>query len=135
MSHGNRHAYVPAFDGLRGVAILPVLLLHVGASVLPSGPLLSQLTRGWYGVDLFFVLSGFLITWILQGEIAATGTIDLKRFYGRRFLRLGPAYLSMLTAVKRDEDLAHRGRRRGRSPGVRIGRRPVHTEDRARRGP
>ena len=99
MSHGNRHAYVPAFDGLRGVAILPVLLLHVGASVLPSGPLLSQLTRGWYGVDLFFVLSGFLITWILQGEIAATGTIDLKRFYGRRFLRLGPAYLSMLTAV------------------------------------
>src|SRR5215469_11210899 len=99
MSHGNRHAYVPAFDGLRGVAILPVLLLHVGASVLPNGRLLSQLTRGWYGVDLFFVLSGFLITWILQGEIAATGTIDLKRFYGRRFLRLGPAYLSMLTAV------------------------------------
>jgi peptidoglycan/LPS O-acetylase OafA/YrhL len=45
MSHENRHAYVPAFDGLRGVAILPVLLLHVGASVLPNGPLLSQLTR------------------------------------------------------------------------------------------
>jgi peptidoglycan/LPS O-acetylase OafA/YrhL len=99
MSHENRHAYVPAFDGLRGVAILPVLLLHVGASVLPNGPLLSELTRGWYGVDLFFVLSGFLITWILQSEIAATGTINLKRFYSRRFLRLGPAYLSMLTAV------------------------------------
>jgi peptidoglycan/LPS O-acetylase OafA/YrhL len=99
MSQENRHVYVPAFDGLRGVAILPVLLLHVGASVLPNGPLLSELTRGWYGVDLFFVLSGFLITWILQGEIAATGTIDLKRFYRRRFLRLGPAYLSMLTAV------------------------------------
>jgi peptidoglycan/LPS O-acetylase OafA/YrhL len=99
MSHENRHAYVPAFDGLRGVAILPVLLLHVGASVLPNGPLLSELSRGWYGVDLFFVLSGFLITWILQGELAATGTINLKRFYCRRFLRLGPAYLSMLTAV------------------------------------
>ena len=98
MSHENRHAYVPAFDGLRGVAILPVLLLHVGASVLPNGPLLSELTRGWYGVDLFFVLSGFLITWILQGEMAATDTIDLKRFYSR-FLRPGPAYLSMLNAV------------------------------------
>jgi peptidoglycan/LPS O-acetylase OafA/YrhL len=78
---------------------LPVLLLHVSASVLPNGLLLSELTRGWYGVDLFFVLSGFLITWILQSEIAATGTINLKRFYSRRFLRLGPAYLSMLTAV------------------------------------
>lgn len=90
---------MPAFDGLRGVAILPVLLLHVGATSLPNGPLLFQLTRGWYGVDLFFVLSGFLITWILTGEMEATGTIDLKRFYGRRFLRLGPAYVSMLVAV------------------------------------
>ena len=96
---GNRPGYVAAFDGLRGVAILPVMFLHVGASVLPQGRLLFLLTRGWYGVDLFFVLSGFLITSILAGEIEATGSIDLKRFYGRRLLRLGPAYLSMLLAV------------------------------------
>jgi peptidoglycan/LPS O-acetylase OafA/YrhL len=103
-----RHAYVPAFDGLRGVAILPVMLLHVGADSLPNGPLLYQLTRGWFGVDLFFVLSGFLITWILTAEVEATGTIDLKRFYGRRVLRLGPAYISMLVAVLVGAALLHR---------------------------
>src|SRR5215472_933041 len=98
MSHENRHAYVPAFDGLRGVAILPVLLLHVGASVLPNGPLLSQLTRGWYGVDLFFVLSGFLITWILEGNHCHRHHRP-EAILRPPFLRLGPAYLSMLTAV------------------------------------
>ncbi len=95
----DRHTYVPAFDGLRGIAILPVVLLHVGVSTLPDGRLLFELTRGWYGVDLFFVLSGFLITRVLLAEIDATGAIDIKRFYFRRFLRLGPAYVSMLTAV------------------------------------
>ena len=98
MEH-QRHTYVPAFDGLRGIAILPVIFLHVGAISLPGGALLFQLTRGWYGVDLFFVLSGFLITWILQRELEATGTIDLRKFYRRRFFRLGPAYISTLTAV------------------------------------
>ena len=96
---GDRHSYVPAFDGLRGVAILPVILLHVGVNTLPHSRLLYELTRGWYGVDLFFVLSGFLITWILLTEIDASGTIDIGRFYGRRFLRLAPAYVSMLIAV------------------------------------
>src|SRR5215475_6331069 len=105
---GDRHAYVPAFDGLRGVAILPVVLLHVGAMTLPNGPLLFELTRAWYGVDLFFVLSGFLITWILLTEIDATGTIDLRRFYGRRFLRLAPAYVTMLTAVLAGAVILHR---------------------------
>lgn len=94
-----RHTYVPAFDGLRAVAIVPVVLLHVGVASLPNGPLLSQLSRGWYGVDLFFVLSGFLITWILLAEIDTSGTIDLQRFYGRRFLRLAPAYMTTLIAV------------------------------------
>jgi hypothetical protein len=87
----NRHTYIPAFDGLRGVAILPVILLHVGATTLPSGGLLYELSRGWYGVDLFFVLRGFLITWILLSEIEATGNLDLGHFYRRRFLRLAPA--------------------------------------------
>jgi peptidoglycan/LPS O-acetylase OafA/YrhL len=97
--NGTRHTYVPAFDGLRGVAILPVVFLHVGVSSLPNGSLLYQLSRGWYGVDLFFVLSGFLITWILDAEIDASGTIDLKRFYARRVLRLAPAYVSTLLVV------------------------------------
>lgn len=104
----SRHTYVPAFDGLRGVAILPVPMLHVGATVLPNGSLLRKLTRGWYRVELFFVLSGFLITRILAGEIEAIGTIDLKRFYGRRVLRLGPAYLSMLAAVTAGALMVHR---------------------------
>jgi peptidoglycan/LPS O-acetylase OafA/YrhL len=96
---GDRHTHVRAFNGLRGVAVLPVVLLHVGVQVLPDNALLRELTRGWYGVDLFFVLSGFLITRILLGELEATGTIDVKRFYFRRLLRLIPAYVSMLTAV------------------------------------
>lgn len=97
--HSDRQTYVPAFDGLRGIAVLPVVLLHVGASVLPDSALLRALTRGWYGVDLFFVLSGFLITKILVRELDATGTIAVGRFYYRRFLRLMPAYVTMLTAV------------------------------------
>lgn len=93
------HSYVPAFDGLRGIAVLPVVMLHVGVDSLPQGALLVQLTRGWYGVDLFFVLSGFLITRVLLAELDETGTIGIARFYQRRVLRLGPAYLSMLLAV------------------------------------
>jgi peptidoglycan/LPS O-acetylase OafA/YrhL len=96
---GDRHNYVPAFDGLRGIAVVPIVLLHVGASVLPDNRLLRELTRGWYGVDLFFVLSGFLITRILLAEIEKTGTISVGRFYYRRFLRLMPAYVTMLTTV------------------------------------
>jgi peptidoglycan/LPS O-acetylase OafA/YrhL len=52
--------------------------------------------RGWYGVDCFFVLSGFLITWILAGEFERIGTIRVQRFYVRRVLRLQPAYFSSL---------------------------------------
>jgi peptidoglycan/LPS O-acetylase OafA/YrhL len=95
----DRHTYIPAFDGLRGIAILPVILLHVGVTTLPSDGLLYELSRGWYGVDLFFVLSGFLITWILLSEIEATGGLDLGHFYRRRFLRLAPAYVTTLLAV------------------------------------
>jgi peptidoglycan/LPS O-acetylase OafA/YrhL len=79
--------------------VLPVLMLHVGVNSLPQSDLLLELTRGWYGVDLFFVLSGFLITRILLAELDETGTIGIARFYQRRVLRLGPAYVSMLLAV------------------------------------
>jgi len=77
--------HVPALDGLRGIAILLVLAYHSGF-----------IRGGWLGVDLFFVLSGFLITSLLLSERAATGTVSLGSFYRRRAFRLVPALLSML---------------------------------------
>jgi peptidoglycan/LPS O-acetylase OafA/YrhL len=77
---------VPALDGLRGVAILLVVGRH--AFLTPIG--------GGYGVDLFFVLSGFLITSLLLAERDATGTIGFRHFYARRARRLVPALTAML---------------------------------------
>jgi peptidoglycan/LPS O-acetylase OafA/YrhL len=72
--------YNPALDGLRAVAILLVLICHAGG--LPGGLI---------GVDVFFVLSGYLITSILLIELRQTGEISLSNFYWRRALRLFPA--------------------------------------------
>jgi peptidoglycan/LPS O-acetylase OafA/YrhL len=80
----------PALDGLRGLAILMVLLSH-----MPS----LGLNGGFYGVDLFFVLSGFLITSLLLEEWRVTGAISLKAFYARRALRLLPALVVVLIVV------------------------------------
>ena len=88
-----QHVYVPAFDGLRCLCILMVIVDHVWTEVsAPDSWYHDVARRGWYGVDVFFVLSGFLITWILASEYDATGSISLRRFYWRRFLRLMPAY-------------------------------------------
>jgi peptidoglycan/LPS O-acetylase OafA/YrhL len=89
--------YIPAFDGLRAVSIIAVIFFHV----VSGGPpwLRDAAHRGWYGVDVFFVLSGFLITWILAAEVEKTGTINLQRFYIRRVLRLQPAYFVGLLAT------------------------------------
>ncbi|WP_165071174.1 acyltransferase family protein [Paludisphaera rhizosphaerae] len=76
--------YVAALDGLRALAVGSVMFAHAGY------PLIREL--GWLGVDLFFVLSGFLITSLLIEERRATGGIDLARFWGRRLLRLMPTY-------------------------------------------
>lgn len=76
------HRYYPALDGLRTVAVGIVICAHGGVAWFRSGGV---------GVDIFFVLSGFLITTILSGEFARTGTISFKNFYARRFLRLAPA--------------------------------------------
>jgi peptidoglycan/LPS O-acetylase OafA/YrhL len=75
--------YLPALDGLRAFAILTVMLNHLKTKPLFPG--------GNIGVDLFFVLSGFLITALLVQEWAGAGSISLKRFYLRRALRLLPA--------------------------------------------
>src|SRR3954452_21970265 len=77
--------HVPALDGLRGIAIAIVVGYH--AFGFPLG--------GWLGVDLFFVLSGFLITTFLLAEHAAPGTVRLRAFYVRRAPGLHPA-LSVL---------------------------------------
>lgn len=85
-----RLEYLPQLDGLRAVAVLAVLLFH-GAAGWSSG--------GFLGVDLFFVVSGYLITALLLGESTATGTVDLRGFYVRRIRRLLPALFGVVTAV------------------------------------
>ncbi|MEP7077105.1 MAG: acyltransferase [Acidobacteriota bacterium] len=80
--------HFPALDGLRGIAVLAVMACHLEFLMPALHPIVQG---GFLGVDIFFVLSGFLITSILLSEQDATGTIDLKNFFTRRFLRLGPA--------------------------------------------
>jgi peptidoglycan/LPS O-acetylase OafA/YrhL len=74
--------YVAALDGIRAIAVAGVLLYHAGVASFPGG---------FFGVDVFFVLSGFLITSLLLSERESTGAIDLVRFWIRRARRLLPA--------------------------------------------
>ena len=83
-----RMAHVPALDGLRGAAVAAVLWFHAG-----------HLTGGYLGVDLFFVLSGYLITSLLVIEWGGSGRIDLGAFWGRRARRLLPALFAVLVVV------------------------------------
>ncbi|MCZ7531350.1 MAG: acyltransferase [Acidimicrobiia bacterium] len=79
---------MPALDGLRGAAVVAVLFFHGG-----------YLTGGYLGVDLFFVLSGFLITSLLLQEWGSTGSVKLGAFWARRARRLLPALFGMLAGV------------------------------------
>ncbi len=72
-------AYVPAFDGLRALAVGAVLVSHMLSST-SVGWLSSIASKGWYGVDVFFVLSGFLITLVLTGELAAPNESTSRAF-------------------------------------------------------
>lgn len=78
---------VPGLDGLRGLAVLAVIIYHFFGDALPGG---------YLGVDVFFVLSGFLITSLLVREHGANGRIDLKDFWVRRARRILPAALFVL---------------------------------------
>lgn len=97
-------------DGLRALSILWVVVFHsawYGRQVLPEASTVRLLLSRWmlpvwrgdFGVDLFFVLSGFLIAGMLLDERAATGSIALGRFYARRLARLWPAMLVVLGLV------------------------------------
>ena len=87
---------IPELDGVRAVAVLSVIAFHVGASAgSASGGLLNEILGfGWCGVDLFFVLSGFLITGILIDTKGTPGAF--KNFYVRRTLRIFPLYYATL---------------------------------------
>ena len=85
--------YIPAFDGLRAFAVSMVLLFHAGWKI--DGIRIGQ--GGFIGVDVFFVLSGFLITRVLLRQVAQEGKIDFKKFYINRLLRLFPALLVVST--------------------------------------
>ena len=89
--------YEPALDGLRAIAILATITVH--AAIFLPGPWGVWFPGGWIGVDIFFVLSGFLITRLLADEMRRNDGIGLGRFYIRRVLRLLPAYAVMLLAV------------------------------------
>lgn len=99
----------PDIEGLRAIAILTVLAHHAG---LP-------LRGGFVGVDVFFVISGFLITGLLVNELWSTGTISWLRFVGRRIRRLLPAAVLVLVATSLVSFLVVPGLRR-RDIGVDI---------------
>jgi len=84
---GFRLGYLPILDGVRGISILAVMAFHAK---------LPHARGGFLGVDLFFVLSGFLITALLLREWERTGGINFKHFYIRRGLRLLPALFAVL---------------------------------------
>ena len=90
----SRYERLYSLDVLRGVAIALVLIRHVPPSVQTDGEPLGWLIQiGWIGVDLFFVLSGFLISTIIFREVALTGKFDARRFWLRRGLKIWPAYV------------------------------------------
>ena len=87
-TQGEPSGYWPALDGLRAVSVAAVIAFHLG-----------HLRGGFLGVDVFFAISGFLITGLLLAEVERTGTVALRAFWVRRFRRLVPALLVVLVAT------------------------------------
>jgi peptidoglycan/LPS O-acetylase OafA/YrhL len=83
-------AFRPDVEGLRAVAVVAVVLFHAGV---------PGLSGGYIGVDVFFVISGFLITSLMMREVARTGRLSLPAFYGRRARRILPASSLVLVTV------------------------------------
>ena len=90
MSEETRMGYQPALDGLRALSVMAVILYHAGIHWLPGG---------FIGVEVFFVVSGFLITSLLIDEQHVSGKVSLKQFWIRRARRLLPALFTMLVVA------------------------------------
>ena len=86
----SRVPYLPGLDGMRALAVVAVMIYHTNNGWLPGG---------FIGVEVFFVISGYLITLLLIGEHEKTGRIDLKQFWLRRARRLLPALFLMMTLL------------------------------------
>src|SRR5882757_8077533 len=84
-----RWGYLPEIDGLRAIAILSVLMFHFDRQLFGGG---------FVGVDIFFVISGFLITSVLLNDIDQ-GQFSILRFYQRRIARIAPAFFLVLVAT------------------------------------
>jgi len=82
--------YIPAIDGLRAIAVIAVMLYHLGVDWIPGG---------FLGVDLFFVISGYVITRLLLDSIQERGGLDLREFYMARIRRLVPPLVFMLVVT------------------------------------
>ncbi len=93
ISTGSNRTYFPALDGIRAIAVMIVVVAHGSVRLWPQD---VRLRSGWVGVQIFFVLSGFLITYLLLAEKQRTSRISLKDFYIRRGLRIWPLYYGML---------------------------------------
>src|ERR1700761_8604283 len=89
-SSGNRPGFRPDIQGLRALAVTAVVIYHLYPSALPGG---------FAGVDIFFVISGYLITGHLWRGYARTGRVGLADFWGRRARRLIPAAVLVLTVT------------------------------------
>jgi peptidoglycan/LPS O-acetylase OafA/YrhL len=95
-------AWFPGLNGLRFLAAATVVLMHIhnnmGISGLTQLPAWPVLFKGLYAVSFFFVLSGFLITWLLLREQQLSHSINIKKFYLRRIFRIWPLYFIVIAA-------------------------------------
>src|SRR5262245_29415417 len=82
--------YLPGLDGMRALAVIAVMVYHANSAWLPGG---------FLGVEVFFVISGYLITLLLIGEQERNGRLSLKGFYLRRARRLLPALFTLLLGI------------------------------------
>src|SRR5262245_22952391 len=89
-SSSPRASFRTDIEGLRGLAVLLVVAFHAGV---------RQLGGGFVGVDVFFVISGYLITGLLSAELSRAGTISVPAFFARRIRRLLPAAAVVLIAT------------------------------------
>ena len=88
--------YRPEIDGLRAIAVLAVILYHAQFKIFNF----TSFKGGYIGVDIFFVISGYLITLIILNELFYYGTFSFRNFYERRIRRIIPILLLVILVLK-----------------------------------